>query len=162
MPKASFAKPEQPLFEQITGDYPFEVVGFDVTISQGNKTRGSSQMELKLKFFKDATFEQPVAQWTETLIFHPDTIWRVNQFALCANVQVNGRIIQEGDDVDYTDSEPEPGCVAVNPIGLRGWAKCLPRQGIKDPTKKFNSVQIFYTDKPKLERATEDPDDVPF
>ena len=141
MPVAKFTKPEAPVFEKLNGDFPFEVVGVDFGLSTSQKTNGCDTMELKLKFFKDDSFAEPVSQWTERLIFHEDTMWKINQFALCANLQVDGRLIGENDEVEYNEH-------AV--IGLRGWAKCAQRKGFKDPSKEFNSVQIFYTDKPKL------------
>jgi hypothetical protein len=149
MPKASFQTPEPPLFEKLKGKYPFEVVGFDQSISKGGKTGGSEVMELKVKFFKDATFTQPIAQWTEKLIFHESTQWKVNQFAVCANLQFNGRPVQPGDDVDYNEHTT---------VGLRGWALCEPEvskdQKNEDGTPKtYNRVQVWLTNEPKLAKV---------
>jgi hypothetical protein len=150
MPKTTFKTPEPPLNERLNGDYPFEVVGCDFGISTSKgKTNGSETMELKLKFFRDATFAQPLAQWTETLYFHESCDWKVHQFMLAANLQVNGRLVQKGDDVEFTE---------YLVIGLRGWATCLPEKDKSNATddagrvKEYNRVRAFITNKQKLDK----------
>ena len=148
MPKLTYSTPEPPLFERITGDFPFEVVGVSYGLSNGPKTNGSETMELKLKFFKDNTFTEPVGQWTYTFIFHEKTNWKINQFAICANIQVDGRTIKPGDEFDYANEHVL--------IGLRGWALCEPEKDERDKSKEYNRVKEFYTDKPKIAKRIDD------
>lgn len=157
MPKTTFKTPEPPLNERLNGDYPFEVVACDFGISNSKgKTNGSETMELKLKFFRDATFEKPVAQWTETLYFHESCDWKVHQFSLAANLQVEGRLVKVGDEIEYTENMV---------IGLRGWATCMPEKSTTDASKEYNRVKVFLTNKEKLPKhvqLSDTVDDVPF
>ncbi len=159
---------DAPRNEILTGDYPFEVVGFDCGLCPFGKEEKSSEMvELKLKFFADKTFSKPLAEWTERIVLHSKWEWKLHQFNAAANVQVDGRPIQVGDEFDYN----EHSCV-----GLRGWAKCEPEND-KDKTKiddrtgqvkRYNRVAVFITNKEKLAKRVDvgEPtpagDDVPF
>lgn len=137
---------DAPVNEQLDGEYPFEVVKLESSINYkfGTEEKGSDYIELKLCFYKDTTFTQKVAQWTETLVLHPKWEWKLHQFNEAANVLIEGQPIKPGDSVAYEDETM---------IGLRGWARCKPQAGTKDPSKKYNRVQIFLTDKPKIARA---------
>lgn len=159
MPKFD-SKAESQTFEHITGDYPFEVVAVDNEISQGAKTRGSDTREVKLKFFKDATFAAGVAQWTETFIYHDSTEWKCSVFAKCV-----GKVLTDGEDFDIDASW----------IGLRGWASCRPEVPSNEKSKplaeqkKYNRVQAFLTNKGQLPRNANaapakpaEDDDIPF
>jgi hypothetical protein len=163
MPKTTFKTPEPPLNERLNGDYPFEVVGVEFGIStSAGKTRGSETMELKLKFYRDATFAQPVALWTETLYFHESCDWKVHQFMVAANLQFDGRLVKPGDEVEFTDHTV---------IGLRGWATCAPEKDTRGNTdesgkvKEYNRVRAFITNKPKLDKhvaVADGTEDSPF
>jgi hypothetical protein len=165
MPKTTFNDPQPPPpRERLTGDYPFQVVAFEKSISQGTKTRGSDVITLKLRFFRDATFSEAASQWEEDFIFHPSCEWKVMQFLLAANFQVSGRLIQKGDEIEIEEH---------NTLGLRGWATCKPekdRQGNKDDAgnvKEYNRVVAYITNKPKLAKyvdldAPAPEDEVPF
>jgi hypothetical protein len=150
MPVYKHNTPTDPLpNELLKGDYPFEVVGFDTCLCPfGKEEKGSDMVELKLKFYRDEKFTTPLAQWTEKLVLHPKWEWKLHQFNVCANVQVNGRLITPGDEFDYNENS----C-----IGLRGWATCAPEDDhnkkIDDRTnkvKQYNRVRVFITNKPKL------------
>src|SRR4051812_20668140 len=81
-----------PPSEQLTGDYRFEVVGFDTGLQGGQgKTAGSEKLEIKLRFFRDEAFQHPCAQWTEDLIIHELTAWKIDLFVKAANLLINGR-----------------------------------------------------------------------
>jgi len=169
MPKIAFTTTEAPLSERLKGDYVFEVIGVDFGISTSRGvTNGSDLMELKLKFFADATFSKPLAQWTETLYFHESCDWKICQFLVCANFKVGGRIFQKGDDTELTTE---------NVVGLRGWASVSPEMSNSEEEKKkpeaerkrYNRVQVFITNKEKLapnqpakSAAKDGDDDLPF
>lgn len=164
MPKSKFdSKAESSVFELLPdGDYPFEVVACDFTLSTGAKTRGSDQMELKLAFYRDAKFERKIAQWTETMIFHPNCEWKISVFAKCANVMVGGKAPGDGEEIEWT-----AGLV----LGLRGWATVHSQEGTSERAKaehkRFNRVLAFITNKEKLERCiaaatTEPQEEYPF
>ena len=156
MPTHKFETPSEPLFEVLKGVYPFEVVAYDSALQSGTGvTKGSETVELKVKFFKDETFDTPLAQWTETLIFHEKTGWKIDTFIAAAGIMIDGRLAVPGKDaVDFS----EEVC-----IGLRGWAKCEPEPGTTDKTKLYNRVKQWLIDKPKLAKkgATQEPADDP-
>jgi hypothetical protein len=161
MPSFKFDKPtDAPQNEVLTGDYPFEVVGFDVTLCPfGKEEKNSDMMEVKIAVFKDTTFTQKLAQWTEKIVFHPKWAWKLHQFTASTHMQHDGRDAQPGDEINYDESTV---------IGLRGWAKLKPEQDRNDKDKKYNRVWVWLSDKEKLPRhvadegAPEDPDKVPF
>lgn len=150
MPKSKFdSKAESSIFELLPdGDYPFEVTGCDFSLSTGGKTHGSDMMELKLTFFRNNTFSEKCGKCHETLIFHPNSEWKLSVFAKCANVLVNGQVPGDGVEIEWT-----AGLV----LGLRGWATVRSKEGTKDKTKKFNYVASFLTNKEKLARAFPEP-----
>jgi hypothetical protein len=158
MPKFD-SKAESVSFELINGDYPFEIVAVDNAISQGEKTRGCDVREVKLKFYQDATFTKPLAQWTEDFIAADNCIWKWSVFAKCI-----GNMLVDGEEFDIDHSW----------IGRRGWATCKPEED-KDKTKidaqtgrvkRYNRVAVFITNKgmlpPNVKAATEEKDDLPF
>src|SRR5690349_2863113 len=57
---------ETPQVQLLTGDYPFEIVGVSNKISQGAKTRGCDQRDVRLDFYADDTFRVKVASITDT------------------------------------------------------------------------------------------------
>ena len=139
-----------PTYEILSGDFPFEIVGVAKGISAGPKTNGSDCHDIKLQFYADATFTKPVSKFDEGLIDHPSCAWKYSVIAKCVGLQV-----PPGSDLAPDESW----------LGYRGWAKCEPKPGLKDPKKEWNSVLIFYTDKPKIaprviEKKSEE--DVPF
>jgi hypothetical protein len=154
MPKTKFdAKAESTQFEMIPdGDYPFEVMACDFSISTGNKTAGSEVMEVKVRFFKDSTFTKPMAQWTESLIFHPSCDWKISVFTKCANMLVDGQLPADGAEIDYT---------AEAVVGLRGWATVRNKPSTQDKDKRWNYVAAWLTTKEKLARRELHPDETP-
>ncbi len=146
MPSIKFdSKAESTQFELLPdGDYPFEIVGVDFSVSKGGKTNGSDVMEMKVAFFEDATFQKKIAQWTEDLIFHPNCEWKISVFTKCANMLVNGKPPEHGAEIEYTEDTV---------LGLRGWATVRQKAGQQDPNKKFNYVLAWLTNKEKLPRA---------
>jgi hypothetical protein len=143
MPVFDSKKAETPIYELLTGDYPFEIVAVDNVISQGAKTRGSDVRDVKLKFYCDKTFAQPAAQWTESFIAHESTEWKYFVFSKCVGFE-----FKDGENFDIT----------AEWIGRRGWATCRPqstsnKENIDPATgkpKQFNSVLAFITNKEKL------------
>jgi hypothetical protein len=156
MPKFTFTDEDVPQFTVLPkGKYQYEVVGFDLGISNGAKTNGNDTMELKLLFFVD---DIKAAQWTETLIFPRDDKdcitkeqkdtnqflrGRVNMFTKSANMLIDGQPPAKNQEVEYT---------AETTIGLRGWAQVDQKAGTKNPEKKFNYVDIWLTGEEKLAR----------
>lgn len=153
MPKLKFdAKAESLQFELLPdGDYPFEVVAVDFSISKGRATAGSDVVELKLRFFSDKTFTKRRAQWTEDLIFHENCAWKVSVFTKCTNILVDGKVPPDGAELDYSESTM---------MGLRGWATVRTEEYEKNgQRKKANRVASFLTDREKLPRNTPPEDD---
>lgn len=151
MPKHTFdAKAESLEFTLLPdGDYTFEVLSIDTSIRNSGKTSGSDEVEMKCAFYKDAKFEKKIAQWTESLIFHESIAWKISVFTKCANILVDGKVPGDGAELDYC---------AETMVGLRGWATVRTKAGTKDPTKKFNYVAVWLTNKEKLARNTPEVD----
>lgn len=150
MPKAVFdSKAENVSYELLPdGDYPFEVVGCDFSISTGPKTSGSEQMDIKCMFYKDGTFQKRLGQWTETLIFHPSCAWKISVFTKCANMLVNGEQPADGAEIEYT---------ADSVVGLRGWATVGHRQDRNDKSKFWNHVVAWLIKDKLAKRETQKP-----
>lgn len=140
MPKFD-SKAESQSCEILDGDFRFEIVAVDNAISKGAKTRGSDTREVKLKFFKDAEFAKPAAQWTETFIAHESTDWKYSVFAKCVKVE-----LQDGLEFD----------IDATWIGRRGWATCKKEADQANATKPvadhkfYNRVRGFITNKERL------------
>ena len=77
---------EQPVYETLKGTFPFEIVNVEHLTSSGAKTAGCAERKVTLKFFKDTTFKEPLAQFTDSLYDHPDLIWKWSVFAKAAGV----------------------------------------------------------------------------
>jgi hypothetical protein len=155
MPSIKFdAKAESTAFELLPdGDYPFEVVAYDTSISTGAKTSGSEQMEIKVAFFADETFAKKRAQWTETLIFHPSSLWKLSVFAKCTDMRLpDGTVPGDGVDLEFSEATV---------VGLRGWASVRSKASTKDPAKRFNHVAVWLTTKPKLARREIPAEEMP-
>jgi hypothetical protein len=156
MPKFDSKKAETPVYELLTGDYPFEIVAVDSGISNGPKTKGCDTREVKVKFFADKTFVVPRAQWTEDFIYHESTEWKVFVFSRCVGLDP-----KDGEELDIDDSW----------IGRRGWATCRPeatsnKDNIDQETgkpKRYNGVAAFITNREKLPPnvVAKDDDDLP-
>lgn len=134
---------EQPVYETLKGTYPFEIVNVEHLTSSGAKTAGCPERKVTLKFFKDTTFKEPLAQFTDSLYDHPDLIWKWSVFAKAAGVA-----LKPNEDFDIDESWK----------GFRGFAECEPQKGQKDPTKLFNKVKRYITDQAALPpNKVEDP-----
>jgi hypothetical protein len=137
------------------GDYIFCVVGFEIGISNGAKTRGSERYEVELELEGDGHGKKI----NEGLIDHESTGWKLDCFLKSAGVNlVKGKAYDFREDLAKSNNVPW-----VNPLGLRGWCRVIqdtlpPRteedaKAIKAGTKKatvLNKVAVFYTDRPKL------------
>jgi hypothetical protein len=127
------------------GDYVLRVVEFECGISKGRQTAGSDSYDVKfLVESKGSTF-------FDTLIDHPSCDWKIDLFLKSAGIR-----IAKGEAYEFRKDKAEyEGIRWVDPIGLRLWAKVKIEPSQKDPTKKYNKVAVFYTDKPKLPRHVE-------
>lgn len=154
MPGYKFGDSENRVFETVAkGDYILEVVGVEFGLSEGPKTRGSDTATLRVRVDgREAPFD-------ERLTFHPSCEWKIDTFIKSVNLLVDGKPPAKGQQIEFTDRML---------LGLRGWATVGVKQGIKDPTKQFNEVVTWLTNKEKLvKRAVELPpeepeDDIPF
>lgn len=156
MPKFDSKKAETPIYELLTGDFPFEIVAVDNGVSKGQKTNGSDVREVKLKFFADKTFTVLRAQLTEDFIYHDSTEWKVFVFARCVGFDP-----KDGEELD----------IGTSWVGRRGWATCRPQETSNktniDPEtgrpKRYNGVLAFITNKEKLPPnvVAKDDDDLP-
>lgn len=127
------------------GDYVFCVVEFDSKISNGPKTRGSEQYELTLEI------EPTGKRVFEILTDHPSTNWKIDCFLKAAGVK-----LAKNESFEFREDVARSSNVTfVDPLGLRGWCRLIqdqlpPREGKSAMT--VNKVQVFYTDKAKVER----------
>jgi len=153
MPSIKYNSKAEPLvFELLPeGDYCFEIVGFDLGISTGGKTKGDDQMELKVAIFKDATFTKKLAQWTENFQFSKSVEWKIELFAKCSGITIGGRIPNDGEEIEFTEDTV---------LGLRG--HCTVHQNEYTPAgssekKKNNRVSVWITNKGTIPRNTPAP-----
>lgn len=151
MPKFD-SKAENVVTQLLDGDYRFEIVAVDSGISTGPKTRGSETRDVKLKFYADAEFTKPLAQWTEDFINADNCVWKWSVFAKCVGMEFG-----EGEEFDITDRW----------IGRRGWATCKPQTSTTDKDKKYNRVAVFIVNKQRIPPAvrnesSEDREPLPF
>jgi hypothetical protein len=131
MPAHKFRNEKPKTYEILPdGEYLCEVVEADQAFSQGAATRGSEQIDIKLKSVEHG------ATFFETLIFHPNTDWKVDLFINCFNLAP----AKIGEEVQLT---PE----AI--IGCKGWVKVFTDEY---NGKKKNKVRTFLTDKEKFPR----------
>ena len=126
------------------GDYIVKVVEAEAGISNGNKTRGSDTLKLKLRE------EESGAVIYETLIFHESCDFKIDCFIRSTGIEA-----KEGKSI--TLDPPDL-------IGLRGWV-AVKVEEYNDRTN--NRIAVWLTDRDKVARevlkvAEEDDDDVPF
>ena len=150
MPKYTYKDQEALAFELLpNGDYILEVVGYECTISNTPKTRGSEVITVKVRA------EGRHAVWKEKLILHPSCDWKIDVFLKCMNAAP-----VKGMEIDLAENMI---------MGLRGWATVGQREykAQSGEMKKTNEVVAWITNKEKLTRATQslvrtEDDDVPF
>lgn len=141
MPTHQFRNEDTKLTEFVLlpeGEYVLEVIAAEVGISKGAKTRTSDQIELTLKAVQaapGATLPENAGRVWETLIFHPSTDWKVDNFVKSTNLAQ-----EPGQEVEINEETV---------IGLRGWAKV----GFDTYNgKKKNDVKFWITNKEKFSR----------
>ena len=54
---------EQPTYELLNGDYPFEIVKVEEKISKGVQTSGCAVREVTLASVKDSLIDHPSCDW---------------------------------------------------------------------------------------------------
>jgi hypothetical protein len=124
------------------GDYIFHVTNFEIGISTGGKTSGSEKYQVTLEI------EGKGADLDETLIDHPNTIWKVEAFLKSCGV-----VLKKGEPYEFRkDKADETGIRWIDPIGMRGWCKLTHEPYTTKAGKNItvNRVALFYTDKEKL------------
>lgn len=119
------------------GEYILEVVTAEESISNGQKTNGSDQIELKLKA------EPSGARLYDTLIFHSCIDWRIDTFVRSVGIPA-----AEGKDLELT---------AADCVGRRGWASVRVRT--RPDGSRRNEVAVWLTDREKLDRNEPEVDD---
>lgn len=136
MPKHTFRNEQNKTFELLPeDDYIAEIIGIEIGLSQGAKTRGAEQIEVKFKSVAHGT------EFYETLIFHPSCDWKVDTFVNCFGVAS-----RPGEELELNEETL---------IARRGWVHLYVDTftGRDQKEKKNNKVRTFYTDKEKLSRA---------
>ncbi len=117
----------------------FEIVGWGTGLQTSGKTNGCTYIEVKLKFYADAEFKQPVAQWTERITMPDAGIGKdlaeflegiCNSFVKCIGLGAVGEEVELGDNI----------------IGYRGWAKIKHEGRSADLVKSFQAKQITQED----------------
>lgn len=155
MPGFTFTDEDVPQFELLPkGKYRYRVIGVEFGMQNSGKTNGCAKAELKLRWFNDK--EEPVAQWTENLTF-PETRDQslnlfltgiLNMFVKSSNLLIEGQPPKPNQPVDFTEEML---------MGLQGWAMVgqIPRRD--KPDEKYNNVDRWLTDQPKLDKHVETP-----
>ena len=123
--------------------HPFEIEEVNVKRAQS----GNMMRVLKLGFYQDETFKVRIASWEEVLVDTSNAHWKWCVFAKCVSFPV----------IDGTEFD-----IDEKWTGYRGWAFCSAEESKtkrnEDGTfKKYNRVQSFLTDKPKLSPAEKSP-----
>lgn len=158
MPKFTFTNEDVPKFTLLPkGKYQYEVIGYDLGISNGKKSNGCQTMELKIVFFID---DIKAAQWTETLIFpeapeEKTNLYfrgKINMFVKSSGLLIDGKPPTPNQPIDF-DAEMV--------IGLRGWAQVDQKPGMKNPQDLFNFVDEWLVNEPKLPKRITTPDAEP-
>ena len=133
-------------------DIRWQIIGFEIGISNGNKTRGSE--EYSIEFLAEDTG----VSWKEKIQDHPSVAWKLDLMLKSGGVKLEkGQAFEFREDVAI-----EKQVLWVNPIGLRGhghvkvekWAKR--GEDEKQPSKwtgESNKMDVFYTDKGLLTRV---------
>ena len=135
---------EQPTFELLNGDYPFEIVKVEEKISKGAKTSGSAVREVTLDFYRNETFTEKVASVRDSLIDHPSCDWKFSVLAKSVHFP-----IKAGESLD----------IDAGWLGYRGWAHVAPEPDKTDKTKSWNRVKSYIVGKQIVPRAQPTADD---
>jgi hypothetical protein len=164
-PMPIFNDSQPPVYCVKEGDYIICVTGYEQKYSKGEKTRGSEQAVLEIEI------EGTGCVFQETMTFHQNTMWRIDQMLKCCGVAPE---LGRGWSFQRSEAEAHPGWAWINPIGLRGHAGIIvapyESKTQKDASGKpkmidANKVGVFYTDRPKLpprEITGEEDEDCPF
>lgn len=160
MPKFKDQEPIQFIVPE--GDYILCVTGFEIGISNGNKTRGSEQYEMK------CLVEGNNSHCFDIMTDHESCDWRIDLF-----LKATGEAQQLAKNEEYSFNQKaaaEQSIKWINPIGLRFHAHLTIeeyRKASDSPTAKprqKNRIATFYTDRGILPRAEIEPevDNTPF
>lgn len=128
------------------GDYVLEVVGYELKLS----TKGDPQIEVDVVNVDPKTLDRIPGKSTkfkDTLTLSEKAGWRVDTFLKSCGIQ-----IAKDAEVEFDPEQRDDGKVFVDLRGLRGWALVGQEPGTKDPTKKFQKVVTWYTNKEKIAR----------
>lgn len=160
MPGFTFTNEDVPEFTLLPkGKYRYEVLDADFGIQSGGKTNGCAKAELKLRWFSED--DLPIAQWTENMTF-PETqdkdlnqflTGRLNMFVKSSNLLIDGQPPAPNQPIDFTREML---------AGLCGWAQIDQKPSTKNPQNKFNYVDRWLTDMPKLPKRVETEEENPF
>ena len=149
-------KAEQPTYELLTGNYPFEIVKVENKISKGPRTNGCDTREITLDFYRDDSFSEKVASIRDTLIEHESCDWKFSVLAKCVHF-----LVAEGEAFD----------IAEDWYGYRGWAHCAPEADKvkKDENGKpmmWNRIRAYIATKnaltPRILPTASETDDAAF
>lgn len=131
-------------------DYIFEVKECSTGLSKWPGSNGSWNCEL--------VFEINGQRVRETLVFHKDLKWKLNNFMESCGVQLN-----ENEPWEFNAEKAKEEKIRwINPIGLRGWCRLRVEDYVKDgKTRQANKIAVFYTNKEKLPALVSE-EEVPF
>ena len=152
MPKFTGAK--EPVFFVKQGDYVFCVVGMTIKVSQGARTAGSEQYEVKCQV------EGSDSHFYDTLTVHESCIWRLENF-----LKSTGNELKPGEDWSFDEMEAQRnGWRYIKPLGLRGHVNLRVEEFPEDSKRFQNKVTAYLVGKPKLppREIAEPEDDIPF
>lgn len=119
-----------------------EVINYAIGVSQRG---GHPQVILKLRVEGHGNVIE------EYLTASPNAGWRIDTFLKSCGVEVKAGENVEFDPDEFEAAKAE-GVLCIELQGLRGHVSIIKEPGQKDPTKFYNKIGVWYTNKPKLER----------
>ena len=146
---------KEPVFFVPEGDYIFCVLECTKGYSQGAKTAGAEQYEMKCEV------EGRGSYYFETLTDHDKSRWRLEAF-----LRATGNVLLKGQAWSFSrcEAEEHPLTTYINPIGLRGHAHLIVDEYNQQKKNKVGLYLAIDAKHPKLTpRVIETAeDDVPF
>jgi hypothetical protein len=130
----NYQKRDNAIFHLKPGDYVLEVIAHE------KRFKGEIG-QLKVNFRE----VNSGARISEMFTFSEDCAWKIDTFITAAG------LASDKGEIEFTDSF----CEAMK--GARCWAFIGEQPGFKDPTRKYNCIVKFYTDKEVPPRAAKEP-----
>lgn len=139
------------------GDYVLRVIGFEIGMSNGERTRGSEKYTINFEVEGKGT------EIYDYLIDNPKTSWRIDTFLKSCGIK-----LPKGTEFTFNQEEAKSKNIQwIDLLGLRCHAKVYIDKYIGGDGKEYktNKIALYYTDKPALppdKTGIETDDDITF